>query len=78
MSDSEPLINPTADVEFAQDYIYRQYQFDAFIQYFSRGAKWGYLDLYNISAKKIAEDCPDFVKANLLFSYKIYAERNVF
>lgn len=64
---------------FAQEYIYRQYQFEAFKEYYDQGiSNWTYMDLYNRARQKIEKVNPYFIKSGLIDFFFGSAQSNYF
>ena len=78
LKDSNALLSPEYDDWFTQEYVYRQYQFDAFLHFTQQGANWTYIDLYNYAVEKISVELPRFAKSGVLEGYKRFAEENEF
>lgn len=76
--DTGPLLSTASGEWFAQEFIYRQYQAEAFMHFYSRGSKWTYMDLFNMAAKRIEKEQPEFYKAKLLEAFRRFAVDNIF
>lgn len=72
---SEALRSLTFDDWLAQEYLYRQYQVDAFRHFYDKKLNWTYMDLYNYLTPKVIKDYP---KQRWLRMFKSYALRNAY